>query len=169
MHITATHIAYYNLCHRKLWLFSHSIQMEHTSDTVYEGKLIGETAYPQRAEKYTEIEVDGIKIDFYDPYDKVIHEIKKSDKMEQAHIAQVKYYIYKLAKKGIEGVTGILEYPKLRQTERVTLGETDGAMIAMWEKEVMQIVSSATCPLLIHKKICKQCSYFDFCYCGEEL
>lgn len=96
MILIATHINYYHLCHRKLWLFANGIRMEHTSETVAEGKLIGETTYTNRAEKYTEIQVDGIKIDFYDARNKVVHEVKKSDKVEQAHIAQVKYYIYKL-------------------------------------------------------------------------
>ncbi|MHB1179040.1 MAG: Dna2/Cas4 domain-containing protein [Daejeonella sp.] len=76
MLLTATDINYYHVCHRKLWLFANGIRMEHTSDVVAEGKLIGETTYPERAEKYTEIEVDGIKIDFYDAKNKVVHEVK---------------------------------------------------------------------------------------------
>ncbi len=78
MHLTATHINYFFICHRKLWLFSYGITMEHTSDAVSEGKLIGETTYPQRPEKYTEIEIGGSKIDFYDAKNKVVHEIKKA-------------------------------------------------------------------------------------------
>ena len=34
MNITGTHFNYYQICHRKLWLFSNGIQMEHTSDLV---------------------------------------------------------------------------------------------------------------------------------------
>ncbi len=30
-----TQINYYFVCQRKLWLFSHNLTMEHTSDTVY--------------------------------------------------------------------------------------------------------------------------------------
>src|ERR1044072_8241024 len=99
---TANHIDYYFICHRKLWLFANGITMEHTSDIVAEGKLIGKTSYPGRAEKFTEVEVDGVKIDFYDARNKVIHEVKKSNRVEHAHIAQVKYYIYKLTRKGVE-------------------------------------------------------------------
>jgi CRISPR-associated exonuclease Cas4 len=40
--------------------------MEHTSDLVYDGKLIHETSYPQRPERYEEISINGCKIDFYD-------------------------------------------------------------------------------------------------------
>jgi len=49
MNITATHINYYHICHRKLWLFSNGINMEHTSEIVADGKLLHETSYPQRA------------------------------------------------------------------------------------------------------------------------
>src|SRR5947209_2038043 len=121
MQLTATHINYFFICHRKLWLFSNGINMEHTSQAVAEGKLIGETTYPQRPEKYTEIEIAGSKIDFYDAKDKVVHEIKKSDKMETAHAWQVKFYIWLLELNGIEGATGILEYPKLREKTEVLL------------------------------------------------
>ena len=70
--------------------------MEHTSDLVYEGKLIHEDSYPQRTVKYEEIELDGIKVDFYDTKNKVIHEIKKSNKVDTAHEWQLE--CYKLAK-----------------------------------------------------------------------
>jgi len=39
--------------------------MEHTSDLVYEGKLIHEESYPQRSAKYEEVEIDGIKVATY--------------------------------------------------------------------------------------------------------
>ena len=164
---TATHINYYHVCHRKLWLFSNGIQMEHTSETVEEGKLIGEESYPQRPAKYTELEFEGVKIDFYDPVNKVVHEIKKSDAVEKAHIAQVKYYLYLLKKKGIEA-TGIIEYPKLKQTEKVSLENLDIPDIERWITEIEKIVASASCPELLHAKICRNCSYFDFCYISED-
>ena len=167
MKITATHINLYHVCHRELWLHANEIRMEHTSDIVYEGKQLHEQSYPQRADKYTEIELDGIKIDFYDSVNKVVHEIKKSDKLEQAHIAQVKYYIFKLEQNGINGVTGILEYPKLRQTEKVFLSDEDRKLIPTWEKDIEAIVASENCPSLIKKGICKSCSYFDFCFVEE--
>lgn len=168
MQITATHIAYLHLCQRKLWLFANGISMEHTSEVVAEGKLIGETTYTDRAQKFTEIEIDGVKIDFYDARNKVVHEVKKSASVEQAHIAQVQYYLYKLSQKGIEGATGIIEYPKLKQRQEVkSLTPGDAEMIVGWEKEIGTIVGSPDCPPVIHARICKQCSYHDFCYSSE--
>jgi len=73
MTINATLINLYHVCKREMWLHANGIRMEHTSDTVAEGKLIHETSYPQRAEKYTEIEIGGSKIDFYDAKNKIIH------------------------------------------------------------------------------------------------
>ena len=107
MRITATLVNLYNVCKREMWLHANGIRFEHTSDLVFEGKLIHEDSYPQRSGKYEEIELDGIKVDFYDSKRKVIHEIKKSNKVEAAHEWQLKYYIYVFERNGIEGVTGV--------------------------------------------------------------
>ncbi len=125
MQITGTHFNYYQVCKRELWLFANGINMEQNSDLVYEGKLIHEESYPQRSERYEEIEIDGVKVDFYDVRHKIIHEIKKSDKVEQAHVWQLKYYLYVFERNGIEGVSGILEYPKLRRTTEIELSQVD--------------------------------------------
>lgn len=166
--ITGTHFNYYFICHRKLWLFANNIQMEHTSDTVALGKLIHENSYPQRSEKFEELEIDGIKIDFYDKKNKIIHEIKKSDKMEDSHEWQLKYYIYVLKCHGVESVTGILEYPKLRGKKEIFLSAEDELRIELIKKEIYSIIYSDTCPTTIQKKFCSKCSYYDFCYINEE-
>ncbi|HOJ25006.1 MAG TPA: CRISPR-associated protein Cas4 [Bacteroidales bacterium] len=168
MQITGTHFNYYLVCKRKLWLFANGINMEQTSDLVYDGKLIHETSYPQRSERYEEVAIDGIKIDYYDARNKVIHEIKRSDKVETAHEWQVKYYIYVLENNGIDGVTGILEYPELRQTTKVELTDADRQKIKEIEDKIAQLISSDECPPVIHSKICKNCSYYDFCYVEEK-
>jgi CRISPR-associated exonuclease Cas4 len=141
--------------------------MEHTSDTVAEGKLIHETSYPQRAEKYTEIEIGGSKIDFYDARNKVIHEVKKSDSIEDAHEWQVKYYIWLLQQNGIENVTGIVEYPKLKHTSKVLLSKEDATYLESVKKHIEIMVEDDKCPPRINSKICKKCSYYDFCYVEE--
>lgn len=165
--ITGTHFNYYIVCRRKLWLFANGIHMEHTSDLVYEGKLIHESSYPQRASKYREIEMDGIKIDFYDPVGKIIHETKKSRKEHDSHLWQLKYYIYRLEKAGVAGVTGILEYPTERQTEEVLLSIPDHEYIEEIEKEISTLINSDLCPAVINAPKCKKCSYFDFCYTND--
>ena len=143
------------------------INMEHSSDTVADGKLLHETSYPQRAEKYSEIEIGGSKIDFYDAKNKVIHEIKRSSKMETAHEWQVKYYIFLLEQKGIENASAILEYPKLKETKTVLLSDLDKLYLLHVITEIQGISNCEICPTLLNTKICKSCSYFDFCYSTE--
>jgi len=165
--ITGTHINYYFICHRKLWLFTNGFQSEQTSDTVYEGRLIHETSYPQRSEKYSEIELGGIKIDYFDPVNKVVHEVKKSDKMEPAHKWQLKYYLFVLETHGIENATGILEYPKFHKTQEVLLSERDKAELADILEKIGTIISFENCPPLIRIPACRACAYHDFCYITE--
>lgn len=165
--ITGTHINYFHICKRELWLFSNGIQMEHTSELVHEGRFIHETSYPQRAEKYSEIEIEGIKIDYFDSQRKIIHEVKKSNKVEEAHRWQVKYYLYILKRNGIENVTAILEYPLLRKREEILLQPDDIPYFTTIEEKIKTIINSSECPPLIPKKICRRCSYFDFCWCSE--
>ncbi len=168
MRTTGTHFSYYFVCQRKLWLFAHGIQMEHTSDLVYEGKLIHETSYPQRAERYQEIEIGGIKIDYFDAKNKVIHEVKKSDKLVEAHEWQVKYYMYVLRLHGVECMKTILEYPALRKTSEVYLSKVDEQNIDEILIEINYITESDVCPPKIKIGSCRKCSYYDFCWSGEE-
>jgi CRISPR-associated exonuclease Cas4 len=168
MLITGTHFNYYQVCKRKLWLFANGICMEHTSDLVYDGKLIHENTYPQRSARYEELEIGGCKIDFYDARNKVIHETKRSDKIEQAHRWQVKYYISVLEQNGIDGATGLLEYPTLRHTEQVTISNDDRVKIEEIKDSIQKIIWSDNCPPVINTRICKSCSYFEFCYVEEK-
>jgi CRISPR-associated exonuclease Cas4 len=150
--------------------------MEHTSETVADGKLLHETSYPQRAQKYREIDLSFIlnnevdlsgKIDFYDVKEKMIHEIKRSDKIEQAHEWQAKFYIYLLELNGIEGAMAILEYPKLRITKKVSISLVDKEYLKLIIIKIMSLMKSEICPLRINSKICKKCSYFELCYVEE--
>lgn len=167
MLITGTHINYYIVCPRKLWLFANGISFEHTSETVLDGKLIEESSYTYRSDKYTELEIEGSKIDFYDVKNKIVHEVKRSDKMEEAHVWQVKYYIFLLKKNGIEGVKGILEYPKLRQRKEIHFTDEDEQKLRLIISDIEKIISSEDSPPLLYQDICKSCSYYDFCYISE--
>lgn len=167
-HVTGTLIAYYFYCKRRLWLHANEIRFEDNSEDVAMGKLIEETTYLQRNSNYEQIEIEGIKIDYYDHKNKIIHETKKSPKFEETHIWQLKYYIYTLKKNGIDGVKGILEYPTEHKTHIVELSEDDIKQIEELSKEIISIIKLEDCPSIIHSPKCKNCSYYDFCYVGED-
>lgn len=143
--------------------------MEHFSEMVLEGRLIHNTTYQRRPSKYVEVELDGIKIDFYDPKNKVVHETKRGRAIETAHRAQVQYYLYKLRQHGVAEASGLIEYPDLKKTEPVAaLTEADVRTIEQWEQQVADIVARPACPPVIRAAICNNCSYYDLCYIGEE-
>jgi CRISPR-associated exonuclease Cas4 len=167
-HVTGTLIAYYFYCKRRMWLHANEIRFEDNSEDVAMGKLIEETTYQERNDNYEQIELEGIKIDFYDPKNRIIHETKKSPKFEETHVWQLKYYIYVFLKNGIEDVKGILEYPTERRRKMIELNEKDKAVIENLSKEILMTISSEECPGLLSSLKCKNCSYYEFCYANEE-
>ena len=96
---TGTQVNYYFVCKKKLWLFSHNLEMEQTSDLVHIGKLIHEKSYER---KFREIMIENIKIDFLERGCE-IHEIKKSKKIERAHVYQLLYYLFEKTRYSYEG------------------------------------------------------------------
>lgn len=149
--------------------------MEHTSDIVYDGKLLHDTSYPQRSERYEEMlisaEYNGInlwgQIDYYDSRKGVVHEIKRSDKVEAAHAWQVKFYLWLLRLNGVEDATGLLEYPKLRKIDELFLQDEDCERLKQMVCAIRHLVTDENCPPTINAKICKKCSYYDLCYASE--
>ena len=169
MKITGTHIAYYFICARKLWFFCKGIRCEHEGDAVRMGRHIHETSYKR---KKKELDIDGvIVVDWIDHDQKVIHEVKKSDRMEQSHIWQLKYYMWYLEQKGLdvakgkEGYIGELNYPRLNKKKQVVLTNEDRQKL---ENEILpnieQITQLEKTPPTIEWKVCKTCSYNELCY-----
>lgn len=159
--ITGTQIAYYTICHRKLWLFSKNISMEHSSELVEIGKIIHENSYTR---KRKEINLEGIKIDLLEAKRGIIHEVKKSKSLEEAHLRQLQYYIYYFHQLGIN-IEGIIDYPKLKKRERVILNGDDISKIESTILNIKEIIGKEKIPDAINKPYCKRCSYYEFCYC----
>lgn len=160
MQITGVMVYYYKVCSKKLWYFTHHIGMESHNEDVAMGKLIDQNSY-SRAEKNilinNEINIDFIKSG-------VIHEVKKSRKVEQASIFQLKYYIYYLKQRGILDITGKIDYPLIRKTENIILTDENCIEIEQALVEIQEIINQAVPPCVAKKGICKKCAYFDLCY-----
>lgn len=163
--MTGTEINYYFVCRRKLWLFAHRIDMEQNSEAVALGKHISDVAY-KREEHDIKIGTgeDDIVLDFFDNRNKIIHEVKKSDKMEDVHIWQVKYYISVLEKKGILGVIGEIDYPRLKRKLKVELSEEDRKELESLRSKIQIVITEGRPPGVINASFCKSCSYYDLCY-----
>ncbi len=158
--ITGVMVYYYFVCKQKLWYFYNEIVMEQGNEDVAIGKLIDETTY-KRDSKHINID-NVINIDFL-RNDGVLHEIKKSRKIEQASIWQVKYYLYYLKKKGVE-VSARIDYPTIKKTQDVFLEKEDEEKLEKILVEIEQICSKDVPPKFEKKRICSKCAYHDLCY-----
>ena len=152
---------YYFVCKRKLWYFSHNIQLEGFNEDVQIGKLIDETTY-NRKKKHIMID-EVINIDFMEDF-KVIHEIKKARTIEDAAVWQTKYYIWYLQRKGINDITGMLDYPKIRKTVEIKLTQEDEMEVVKYLQDINRIIVSPLIPSVINDNICKRCAYYELCY-----
>lgn len=168
MPLTATQLNYFHICRRKLWLFSRGIRMEHLSDLVKEGKTIEEHSYKKRGKRFTQIDLGNVKIDYFNTETRVIHEVKKSSKMEEAHIAQVQFYILMLEKAGIEVSGGLLEYPEQRDRRKVFLSDPEREQLEEDIREAEKLISLSVCPPKTQKRICRHCAYLEFCWADDE-
>lgn len=164
---TGTQVNYYIICPTKLWLFSHFTTMEQTSDLVLLGQLLQETSF-QYVKKDVIID-QRIAIDFIKRGDRLIlHEIKKSNKLEKAHTAQLMYYLYYLKhEKGIENVEGVINYPSKRKIVEIKLTREEELELLKILQKIKEIVSLPQPPKPEKKKYCRKCSYFEFCWISK--
>ena len=159
--ITGTMIYYYFVCKRKLWCFSNQIRLEDESENVLIGKLIDENSYI-RENKQIMID-ETVNVDFIKDWS-TLHEVKKSNSIEDATIWQVKYYLYFLQKKGLKINSGIIDYPRIKRRKEVELGDGDNERIERILWEIEEIISDENIPEAIDSKICKSCAYYEYCY-----
>ena len=159
--VTGVMVYYYFVCKRKLWFFYNDLTMESNSELVGIGKLVDETSY-KREKKNIMIE-ENINIDFLKDW-KVIHEVKKSRKMDTAATWQLKYYMWILQGKGVAIEKGVLDYPLLRKKEDIFLRKEDEKALEIILGDIEKIVKSNLPPPNINKPMCKKCAYYELCY-----
>lgn len=159
--ITGMQVYYYFVCKKKLWYFSHEISMESNNENVELGKILDETSYKNK-HKHIMID-DTISIDFLSEHN-ILHEVKKSRKIEEASIWQVKYYLYFLKKRGVENFRGKIDYPLLKQSKMIELTESDEKQMEEILNEIIDIISLDLPPKAEHKNFCKSCAYYEFCF-----
>lgn len=159
--VTGLTIYYYHVCKRKLWYYSHNLNMEQNSEHVAVGKFLDDTSYNRKTKN---ILIDeSINIDFLDSW-KIVHEVKKSRIVEEASIWQTKYYMMILKEKGIAIEKGIIDYPLIRKREVVELSNSDIEYLKDVILKIEEIVNSEKVPELEKLVICKKCAYYEYCY-----
>lgn len=161
MKVTGVMVYYYFICKRKLWYFANEINMEQNSELVSIGKIIDETTY-SREQKSILID-NKINIDFVKD-NTILHEVKKTKSIEIAGEWQLKYYMYYLERKGVNGIRAKVDYPLIKQTKEIFLSDDDRKILDVIEFEIEKIIIQEKPPEKINSKICKKCAYYDLCY-----
>ena len=157
---TGLEVNYFFICRKKLWWFHHGVEMERENERVQIGRIVHRDSY---ARKKKEITIDDkITLDWRE--DGVIHEVKLTDRMEEAHEFQLLYYLYYLKQKGVEGLKGQIDYPKLRETRAVELTEEAEARLVAALREMQEITTAKRAPQVACGKICRSCAYAELCW-----
>lgn len=135
--------------------------MEHNSELVGMGKLIDENSYGR--ERKSILIDETINIDFLKDWN-VIHEVKKTNKLDEASKWQLKYYIWVLRSKGVDIEKGILDYPKLRKREEIFLTQCEEEELMEVLEEIKNTIKMNLPSPTINKSFCKKCAYYELCY-----
>lgn len=161
MKISGMMIYYYFVCKRKLWYYINQLNMEQNSELVAIGKILDENSY--KREKKGILIDETINVDFI-KNGAVLHEVKKTKSVEQAGLWQLKYYMYYLENKGIQNISAIIDYPLIKETKNVFLGDDDRKTLKKVINAIEKISKYDRPSEILNNSICKKCSYFDLCY-----
>ena len=160
--ITGVMMNYLHICDTELWYFAHDINMSYDSDIVALGRLVNEEYYIRDAKEIPIFE--NVRIDRITP-DGYVHEVKKSDRAEEAHLWQLKYYLWMLKRHGFGDIKGVLEFPKQRKRVPVQITPDDEKQIEEKLRQIRQIIDQPRPPKPKKIPYCRKCSYRELCWC----
>ncbi len=159
--VSGVEFYYYNICKRKLWLYSKGLTFENGNDRVLQGKVAHD--YSHEKEEGKELLLENIKVDILND---LVKEFKITSSMKEASIMQLKYYLYYLKQSGIEK-DGSIHYLKERKVEKVSLTEEDEKIINDTIIDINEIKKQNIWMKAAKQKICLKCAYYEFCFSGE--
>lgn len=163
MKVNGTLINYYFHCKRQCYLHGNRLNLEDNSELVQIGRAIHE----EKAQEYgnTEIAIENIKLDRLTA--EYLTEIKKSDADEEAGKWQLYYYLKVLKDKGIIR-KGRLEFQEKNKSGKRTvileLGEREEKQLAIYQKEIEELLRQQQAPEAILEAHCKKCAYYEYCF-----
>lgn len=160
--ITGTHIWYYFICKREVWLISHHITPDQDNDNIVLGRYFDQESY-QREKKALEVESNRIDIFHQDNGKMVVGEVKKSSKYCESAKMQLAYYLLKLKENGVEA-EGELRFPKEKTIHAVNLDEALEKQLLDVVIDIQAIIECELPPPPSQNRFCKNCAYAEFCW-----
>ncbi len=160
--ITGTLVWYYAICPREAWLMAHELEPEKDFELLAEGRLNQETHY-ERATK--ELSLPGMRLDQVrrEGGRLIVSEVKKSSRFLPATRLQLGYYLWRLAKEGMEA-SGEILVPEERKREVLELTPELRAEVEALVAKIEALVREPAPPPAKKIPFCKKCAYAEFCW-----
>lgn len=160
--ITGTHIWYYFICPREVWLMSRQITPDEDTDSIVLGRYFDQETY-QREKKSLEVENSRIDVFHAENGKLVVGEVKKSSKYRQSAHMQLAFYLHRLREKGLDA-RGELRFPLEKTREEVRLDEETLAQLKQAMSAITDLVQQEIPPAPKTCPFCKNCGYAEFCW-----
>ncbi|MBD1373495.1 CRISPR-associated protein Cas4 [Hazenella sp. IB182357] len=160
--VTGTHIWYYFICQRELWLILHQIAADQEDENLDIGRFLSENTY-QRNKK--EVLIGNIKVDRVRKENGklVIGEVKKTSRYLESARYQLLYYLDVLRQMGIDA-TGELLFPEEKKTEVVEWSIEAKQKLDHAISEIQQIAQKPVPAEPEKIKFCNKCAYREYCW-----
>lgn len=165
MGVTGTHIWYYFICKREVWLIVHNIAADQDDENLDIGRFISEHTY-QRNKK--EISIGNIKVDQVrrEGEQLIIGEVKKSSRFKESARFQLLYYLDTLKQMGIEA-KGELLFPEERSKEVVEWTPETKEQLDKAIEDIREIARQPVPPPPKKINFCRKCAYREYCWAEE--
>lgn len=166
MPVTGTHIWYYFICKREVWLMVHQIAPDQEDENVDLGRFINEHTYRRNKQ---EITIGNIKVDRIRREDGqlIIGEVKKSSTFLESARYQLLYYLRTLKEMGIQA-KGELLFPEEKKRETVILTDKEEKELDAAIADIRRIARIPVAPPPRKIGYCRRCAYREYCWAEEE-
>lgn len=153
-------VKYFHTCYRELWLYANRIDVDRSNEGIIHGSRIDDTSYEDGKKR---VFIDGtIALDVLQ--DGTVVEVKRSSRLEEPGVWQLKYYLWYLKHNKDVEVDGQMAYPRERKRESVILTSADETYLESIIPEIEQLIDRPEPPASERKPICESCAYYDLCW-----
>lgn len=162
MEVTGTHIWYYFICRREVWLIIHNIAADQEDENMDIGRFLNEHTYTRNKK---EVMIGNIKVDRIRHEDNELYvgEVKKSSRYLKSARFQLLYYLDTIRKLGIEA-KGELLFPEERKKETVEWTPETGEELNRAIEDIRKIARLPTPPPPEKISFCRKCAYREYCW-----
>ncbi|GAB7386290.1 CRISPR-associated protein Cas4 [Bacillaceae bacterium] len=164
--VNGTHIWYYFICKREVWLMYHNIAPDQEEENLDLGRFLNEQSYQRDRKEYLvgNIKLDRIRVENEEI---IIGEVKKSSRFKESARYQLLFYLDTLRKMGIRA-RGELLFPNERKKEAVILTEEAKEKLDQTIKDIYRIALQPLPPKPEKNRFCPKCAYREYCWAEED-